>query len=78
MNTPIDIERINNKFLVYFIKIMWRINAKTRSISKKLGLLGKKVDYIWAFILYFLDRIILKYTNVGPGTKLLFAKLKVK
>ena len=78
MNTPIDIERIDNKFLVYFIKIMWRINAKIRSISKKLGLLGKKIYYIWAFILYFLDRIILKYTDIGPGTKLLFAKLKVK
>lgn len=78
MNTPIDIERINNKFFVYFIKIMWRINTKIRSIYKKLGLLGKKIDYIWAFILYFLDRIILKYTNIGPGTKLLLAKLKAE
>jgi len=78
MNTPIDIKRIDNKFLVYFIKIMWKINAKIRSIYRKLGLLGKKIDYIWAFILYFLDRIILKYTNIGPSTKLLLAKLKTK
>lgn len=78
MNTPIDIEVINNSLLKYLINMMWWLNLKVRGCYRRLGKLGGIIAYLWASILYFLDRIILKYTNIGPGTKLLLAKLKAK
>jgi len=76
MNTPIDIEAINNNLLKYLINMMWWLNLKVRGCYRRLGKLGGIIAYLWASILYFFDRIVLKYTNVGPSTKLLLAKLK--
>ena len=74
MNTPIDIERINNKLLALLIKSMWRINGKVTYYFKKLEGLGRISTYLLAMILYCFDRIILKFTSIGPSTKLLLAK----
>lgn len=78
MNTPIDIERINNKLIKTLLKWMWWINGKIIGGSKRIGRLGKGISYFWAFLLYCLDRIILRYTSIGPGTKLLLAKPSVR
>lgn len=76
MNTPIDVERVNNRFLKFLIKKIWRLNLKMNSFCKKIGKRGKSISYLWAFNLYCIDCIILKYISIGPSTKLLFGKPK--
>jgi len=76
MNRPVDIERISSKLAQSFIKIMWWTNGKMERLSSKLGGLGRCISYLRALTLYYLDRFILKFTSVGPGAKLMVAKLK--
>ncbi len=74
MNTPIDIERIDSKFIKILINKVWRINKKIASYSKKLGPMGSSISFFWGLLLYYFDRLILKYTFWGPSTKLMLAK----
>ena len=78
MNTPIDIEAINNNLLRCLIKTMWWLNLKSRVCCRRIGKLGGIIAYLWTYFLYLFDRIILRYTNIGPSTKLLIAKFKSK
>ena len=78
MNTPIDIERISNKLIRIIIKQMWRMTGIITSYSRKLNGFGEAIIHLWVIILYCADRIILKYTSVGPSTKLLIANFNPK
>jgi SAM-dependent methyltransferase len=77
MNAPIDIEREHSKFNRFLIKSMWRINNKIGYL-RKFGVLGKIFIYLWAAVLYYLDRTILNFISTGPSTKLLVAKYRGK
>lgn len=73
MNSPVDVSRINNKYLKILIVFIWK------EITLRL-LMGRHFNFIkgrfLGVILYLLDEVILRFTKIGIGTKLLIARIE--
>jgi len=76
MVSPIDIERINNPMMSFLIKQLWQTSMKVINHSKKLGKLGKIINYLLGLGVYCLDRLVLISNHTGPSTKLVLIRVK--
>lgn len=74
MGNPIDLSRVKSKLRQSIVRCSWGITRRLVSLSNRLWLLGRILNYLLGGFLYTLDGIIMKYAQNSPGTKLLLAQ----
>jgi len=80
MTTPSDMAAVKSKFFRWMLPNTRALILKGLSLSKRLPLFSRSMDFLighaLGFLFYFIDGIILKNAKDGPSEKLLFAKIK--
>lgn len=80
MTAPIDMAAVKSKVFRRLLPYVWALILKGLNLSKRLPLFRRGTDFLightLGFLFYFIDGIILKYSQDGPSEKLLFAKIK--
>lgn len=80
MSTPIDMAAVKSKFFRRMLPYTRAVILKGLSLSKRLPLFSRSTDFlighVLGFLFYFIDGIILKYSQDSPSEKLLFAQLE--
>jgi ubiquinone/menaquinone biosynthesis C-methylase UbiE len=76
MSNPIDRSRLNSRLARVLVSRIWAIVSRLPLLGKGLGPLGEAIGYMIGLILYTVDGIVLKHTEVGPHTKLMLVQVK--
>lgn len=71
MMEPADKNLTGNKLIFPIHFIFWACLLSIVSLFNKLGVLGKRLNYLIGFTLYNVDKLILKYAKSGPSNKLM-------